>query len=98
MNLIDLLVIAGGLAATAFLLWFFFGPKRGKAAVLRGGVQEATIVVEGAYQPNVVTVTAGRPVRLKFDRREATDCSNRVVLPDFNISRALPAFTTTPGM
>ena len=95
MTVIDILVIAAGLALVAFLLWFFFGPKKGKAAVIQAGVQEATIRVEGAYQPNVVTVKAGVPVRLKFDRREATDCSNRVVLPDFGISRALPAFATT---
>lgn len=95
MTIIDIVVIAGGLLLIAFLLWFFFGPKTGKAAVLHGGAQEATIRVEGAYQPNVVTVKAGTPVRLKFDRREATDCSNRVVLPDFGISRALPAFATT---
>ncbi len=95
MSLADLVVIVAGLALIAFLLWFFFGPKRGKAAVIQAGAQEATIRVEGAYQPNVITVQAGTPVRLKFDRREATDCSNRVVLPDFGISRALPAFATT---
>ena len=92
---IDWLVIGAGLALMAFLLWFFFGPKVGKAAVFQAGVQEATIRVEGAYQPNVVRVTAGAPVKLRFDRREATDCSNRVVIPDFDISRALPAFQTT---
>jgi Cu+-exporting ATPase len=91
----DLVVVTGGLALVAFLLWFFFGPKRGKAAVVQAGVQEATVRVEGAYHPNVVTVKAGLPVRLRFDRREGTDCSNRVVLPDFGISRALPAFATT---
>ncbi|MGD9889920.1 MAG: heavy metal translocating P-type ATPase [Dehalococcoidia bacterium] len=95
MSIGDLVVIVGGLALIAFLLWFFFGPKQGKAAVVRAGVQEATIRVEGAYQPNRVAVKAGVPVRLKFDRREATDCSNRVVLADFGISRALPAFATT---
>ena len=95
MNDFDWLVIAAGVALTAFLLWWFFGPKKGKAAAIRAGVQEAVIRVEGAYQPNVITVKAGLPVRLKFDRREATDCSNRVVIPDFGISRALPAFQTT---
>lgn len=95
MNLADLLVIAGGVALIAFLLWFFFGPKQGRAAAIRAGVQEATIRVEGAYQPNLVTVKAGIPVKLKFDRREATDCSNRVVMPDFDISRARPAVATT---
>ena len=95
MTIVEWAVIAGGLALILFLLWFFFGPKKGKAAAFRAGVQEATIRVEGAYQPNVITVKAGTPVRLRFDRREATDCSNRVVIPDFDISRALPAFQTT---
>ncbi|MDQ3539464.1 MAG: heavy metal translocating P-type ATPase, partial [Chloroflexota bacterium] len=95
MNGIDVAVVAGGFALISFLLWFFFGPKTGKAAVFQAGVQEATIRVEGAYQPNRITLQAGVPARLKFDRREATDCSNRVVLPDFGISRALPAFATT---
>jgi len=95
MTLIDLVVIAGGLLLIAFLLWFLFGPKTGKAAAVRAGVQEAEIRVEGAYQPNLITVRAGLPVRLKFDRREGTDCSNRVVFPDFGISHALPAFATT---
>ena len=95
MTPLDLAVIVGGLALVAFLLWFFFGPKTGKAAVFQAGVQEATVRVEGAYEPNVITVRAGAPVRLHFDRREATDCSNRVVLPDFEVSRALPAFQTT---
>lgn len=95
MAVAEVLVLAGGVLLISFLLWFFFGPKKGKAAAIRAGVQEAIIRVEGAYHPNVITVKAGTPVRLKFDRREATDCSNRVVLPDFDISRALPAFQTT---
>ena len=95
MTALDLAVIAGGVGVVLFLLWFFFGPKKGKVAAFRAGVQEATIRVEGAYQPNVITVKAGTPVRLRFDRREATDCSNRVVIPDFDISRALPAFQIT---
>lgn len=95
MSLLDVAVIIAGLGLMVFLLWFFFGPKQGKAAAIRAGVQEAVIRVEGAYQPSVVKVKAGLPVRLKFDRREGTDCSNRVVIPDFDISRALPAFQTT---
>lgn len=38
MNGIDFVVAAGGFALIAFLLWFFFGPKTGKAAVLQAGV------------------------------------------------------------
>ncbi len=73
MTSMDIVVIAASSALIAFLLWFFFGPKTGKAAVLQAGVQEATIRVEGAYQPNRITLHAGVPARLTFDRREATD-------------------------
>ena len=59
-------------------MWFFFGPKTRKDSLLQAGAQEATIRVEDAYQPNLVMFKDGSPVRLKFDRREATDCPNRV--------------------
>ncbi|MBW3624548.1 MAG: heavy metal translocating P-type ATPase [Armatimonadetes bacterium] len=95
MSLLEVGVLIGAANLISFLLWYFFGPKQGKAAAIRSGVQEVTIRVEGAYHPSAVTVKAGIPVRMKFDRREGTDCSNRVVLPDFDISRALPAFQTT---
>ncbi len=61
MEAIDLLVMGSGVVLIACLLWFFFGPKQGKAAVLRAGVQEATIRVEGAYQPNRIALKAGAP-------------------------------------
>ncbi len=33
MTILDTIVIAAGMALIAFLLWFFFGPKKGKAGV-----------------------------------------------------------------
>jgi plastocyanin domain-containing protein len=92
MSGVDRVVIVGGVALIVFLLRFFFEPKQGKAAVLQAGVQEATIRVEGAYQPNVMTVKAGTPVWLTFDQHAATDCANRAVLSDFGSSRTLTAF------
>lgn len=88
-------VLVGGIGVIAFLAWFFFGPKEGKRAEAKGGVQEITVRVEGTYQPDHIQVQAGVPVRLKFDRRETTGCSERVVFPDFGINRELPAFQTT---
>ncbi len=90
-----LAVLIGGMGIIGFLAWFFFGPKEGKRAATVAGVQEVTVRVEGSYQPDRIEVRAGVPVRLKFDRRETTSCSERVVLPDFHISRELPAYQTT---
>ncbi|MBI4497479.1 MAG: HAD-IC family P-type ATPase, partial [Chloroflexi bacterium] len=95
MTPVDVVVLLVGLGLIAFLGWWFFGPKAAVAARLTGGAQEIEVVVKETYQPNVIRVRQGIPVRLKFNRQEATDCSNRVLLPDFGISRALPAFQTT---
>lgn len=96
MNTTELVVLLAGLAAIAGILWFFFGPKAAKdAATTEGGVQEITVRVEGSYQPDTIRVRAGRPVRLVFDRREDVGCSDTVVLPDFGVTRPLPAFQKT---
>ncbi len=88
-------VLTGGVGLIAFLAWFFFGKRESKRAETKAGVQEITIRVEGTYQPDHIQVQARVPVRLKFDRQETVGCSERVVFPDFQINRELPAFQTT---
>jgi plastocyanin domain-containing protein len=53
-------------------------------------VPQLTITVDGGYSPNTVRVPAGRPVRLVFDRRDTSSCSEEVVFPDFGVRRFLP--------
>jgi P-type Cu+ transporter len=91
----ELLVALGGLAAMGFLAWYFFGPKEARLAEVRGGVQEVEVIVKGGYSPSLIRVRRGVPVRIVFDRRESSDCSARVVFPDFEIGKALPAFGKT---
>jgi Cu+-exporting ATPase len=91
----ELIVTVGGILLIAFLAWFFFGPKKARQAEVRGGVQEIKITVKGGYSPDVIRVREGVPLRLVFDRQEASDCSSRVVFPDFQVSKTLPAFGTT---
>jgi mono/diheme cytochrome c family protein len=51
---------------------------------------EIEIVVEGGYKPARVEVGAGKPIRLKFIRREYGGCTREVVFPALNIRRELP--------
>jgi plastocyanin domain-containing protein len=91
-------VLAGGIAALAWVNWYFFVAGRrapAAAAAMKAGVQEVEIAVEGGYDPATVRVRAGQPVRLVFDRRETSGCSEEVVLPDFGVRRFLPAFQKT---
>jgi Cu+-exporting ATPase len=95
MEILDLSVVIGGLAGIMLLAWFFFGPKKAKDAEVKGGVQEIRITVKGGYSPDVIRVKEGVPLRLVFDRQEASDCSDRMVFPDFQASKSLAPFATT---
>ena len=85
-------VTLGALLAIAGVAWFFWGPRGAgvKAALTPSGRQEATIVVKGAYNPDVIVVEHGKPVRLTFLRQETAACSEEVVFPDFARRAQLP--------
>jgi plastocyanin domain-containing protein len=59
------------------------------------GTQEVVVTVKGGYDPAVIQVRHGKPVRLVFDSQEESGCSEEVVFPDFRIQRFLPAFART---
>ncbi len=97
MNALDWLVVGSGLALILLINWYFFFSAEGAASVSTGsmGVAVVPIVVQGGYSPATVRVPRGAPVRLVFDRREESSCSEEVVFPDFGIRRFLPAHEKT---
>jgi Cu+-exporting ATPase len=95
MGIAEILVTAGGMLLVAFLGWFFFGPKEARRAELRGDIQEVEIMVKGGYSPDLIRVREEVPLRLIFDRQDNSDCTSRIVFPDFQISKSLKAFGKT---
>lgn len=97
MNIDEMLVIAAGLAAIGWINWYFFFAERRTAVAVGAadGSQEVTIGVRGGYDPAMVQLRAGAPVRLVFDRQETSGCSEEVVIPAFGIRKYLPAFEKT---
>ena len=95
MDLVDIVVILAGAVLIGFLAWYFFAPRRAASAEYREGVQVVDIAVRGGYSPDLVRVTAGVPVQLRFDRQDNSDCTSRVVFPDLRKSVSLAAFDTT---
>ena len=73
----EIVVLAGGVGAIAVPVWYFFGSRTAHAATVRGGVQEVDIEVKVGYSPHLVRVKAGVPVRLVFDRRDNSGCTER---------------------
>jgi P-type Cu+ transporter len=91
------MVIAIGVIAIVWELWFFLGPRRAgtAAGVAKSGAQEVRVVVKNGYDPDTILVEAGRPVRLHFYRDETAECSERVVFDNLGIDQPLPPFQTT---
>lgn len=91
-------VTIGGATSIAAVIWYFFLGERARAAAAVGasGVQELEVRVKGGYEPDVLVVRKGAPVRLNFTREETSACSEIVVFGDFGIAKPLPAFRTTP--
>jgi len=103
---VDWTVIVGGVAAIVWVNWYFFFAERATAvaaspsvssdAPIGGGVgdtapSQVEITVDGGYSPSAVRVKSGRPVRLVFDRRDTSSCSEEVVFPDFGVRKFLPS-------
>lgn len=93
----DLIVALAALTAMAWVNWYFFRAGRQAVAAAQGadGMQEALVQVRGGYEPAVIRVRQGQPVRITFDRQETSGCSEEVVFPDFGVKRFLPAFEKT---
>jgi plastocyanin domain-containing protein len=98
MRLDQLLATLAGVAAIAGVARFFWGPRRAgvRAALTPSGRQEATIVVKGAYTPDVIVVEHGTPVRLSFLRQETAACSEEVAFPEFARRARLPEGELVP--
>lgn len=87
------IVVAALLAIGAVNWWFFLsrGTVAAAAAPSSGGPAEVVVVVDGGYAPSRVRLKAGEPVRLIFDRRDTSSCSEEVVIPEFGVRRFLPS-------
>ncbi len=91
MDISQLLVNLISVAFIAWIVWYFWlYRKEGVQVTDVAGVQEVPITVRGGYDPDVIVVKQGKPVRLLFTRRESSLCSEMVVFDKINQSAKLP--------
>src|SRR5262245_51099125 len=96
MNATDVAVLVAAALSIAWVNWYFFGLRAASGPTTGAdGVQQVRVVVRGGYEPALIRVRRGRPVRLVFDRQETSSCSEEIVIPDFGVRRFLPAFEET---
>ena len=97
----NLFSTAAALIAAAALTWlvlrFFFGEQKAASGAMdaSGKRQTATITVKGGYSPAVVSMRAGTPITLTFDRQETGECTSHVVFGDLGLDAMLPGNAVT---
>lgn len=91
MDITTLFVNLAGLALIAWIVWYFWlYRKEGVQVAEVAGVQQVPITVKGGYDPDVIVVKRGKPVRLLFNRQESSMCSEMVVFDKIDRSAKLP--------
>ena len=89
-------VLSAGIAAIAWVNWYFFvAERRSVSAAPTGKAQEVEIEVKGGYDPGVVRLKRGVPARLVFNRQETSPCSEEIVIPAFSVKQFLAPFKKT---
>lgn len=72
-----------------------FSKKEPTKTIMNNGIQEVSVVVEGAYSPNNIAAKKGILLRIIFDRRETADCSEFVSFPDLKVNKKLEPMAKT---
>jgi len=82
-----ILVIILSLGGISFTYWFFLMKKEQVAVVTSDSVD---IIVDGGYQPEVISLVKGKTTKINFTRKDPSSCLEEVVLGDFKIRKYLP--------
>lgn len=83
---------AAGLGAIVFVIWWFW---LARPATLKAdaNLPIEVLVADGVYTPARIEVAAGRPVRLRFLRRDAGPCAEQVIFDRLDVAATLPLDT-----
>lgn len=95
MSSIDVVIAVVALALIAWELWFFLGRRPRSWTRQQAPAQEFRITVYRGFDPDLVLVEAGHPVRLHFYRGETGPQSDHVEFESLSINRPLAEFETT---
>ena len=83
-----ILVNLAGLILIALIVWWFWLYNPSQSTLNNN---EVVIRVEnGTYQPSHIKVPANLPFSLQFLRKDASPCSEMLLIPDLKVSETLP--------
>ncbi len=92
---LHIVVVVLGALLIGWELWYFLGRSRDSGRPRPATAQEVRVRVHRGFEPDVIPVEVGRPVRLVFFRDESGEATGEVIFETLDLRRALPAFETT---
>ena len=78
-----------GILLIAFVVWWFWIYKS-RSEVDGGGDTIDIIVDAGVYEPSLIHVRAGKPITLRFIRKDTNPCAEKVIFNGIDLSADLP--------
>ena len=85
---LGLIINLAGLILIGFIIWWFWLSQPKTRRISADPIE--IIVDGGVYSPARIEVVAGRPVRLRFLRKDPSPCAEKVLFDDFGLGRDLP--------
>lgn len=83
-----LINLAGIAVMAAIAWWFWLSRPQARRAVGAGPIE--IVVDAGVYTPARIEVPAGKPVTLRFLRKDANPCAEKALFDDLGVSADLP--------
>lgn len=87
--MLTLIVNSTGILALLFIIWWFWIAKPGKAKRIEHGIINIT-VDNGVYTPQRIRCQRGKPITLRFTRKDPSPCAETVIFSDWDLSAQLP--------
>lgn len=78
-----------GLILGAFIVWWFWIAKSRSKARAEGSSIDV-IVDSGVYEPSEIHAPAGKPLTLRFIRKDESPCAEKVIFDSMDVSADLP--------
>lgn len=73
--------------------WFWFSKPKARVAIGAGPID--IIVDNGVYTPARIEAPAGKPLTLRFNRKDPSPCAEKVLFDDFGVAADLAVGTPT---
>jgi len=90
--MIDIIVNVSGILLIGLIIYWFWIGKPVTRKIDSGVID--ILVDHGIYEPSRIEVPAGQAVTLRFQRKDASPCAEKVVFSDFDLTVDLPVNET----